>query len=70
MMGIVKRPHEKYSKNITTNAWYTEGSPMPELCKDGRNKSGRKDFSINLIRLKKVFGNFHVQIDNLRVISI
>lgn len=31
MMGIVKSPHEKYSKNITTNAWYTEGSPMPEL---------------------------------------
>lgn len=31
MTGIVSRPHEKYSKKITTNAWYTDGSPMPEL---------------------------------------
>lgn len=30
--GIVSRPHAKNSKNITTKAWYTLGSPIPELC--------------------------------------
>lgn len=31
MTGIVSRPHEKYSKKITINPWYTDGAPMPEL---------------------------------------
>lgn len=31
MTGIVSRPHAKNSKNITTKAWYTLGSPIPEL---------------------------------------
>jgi hypothetical protein len=42
MMGIVKRPHEKYSKNITTKAWYTDGSPMPELCNYEIEKGKRR----------------------------
>lgn len=31
MTGIVRRPHEKYSKKITINPWYTDGAPIPEL---------------------------------------
>ena len=29
--GIVSSPHEKYSKKITINPWYTDGAPIPEL---------------------------------------
>lgn len=38
IMGIVNRPHAKNSKNITTNAWYTLGSPIPELCNYKKKK--------------------------------
>lgn len=31
MTGIVRRPQAKNSRNMTTKAWYTLGSPMPEL---------------------------------------
>lgn len=27
--GIIRRPHAKYSRNITTSAWKTEGLPIP-----------------------------------------
>lgn len=30
---MVNKPHAKNSKNITTRAWYTLASPIPELCK-------------------------------------
>ena len=35
---MVNKPHAKNSKNITTRAWYTLASPIPELCKTKRNK--------------------------------
>jgi hypothetical protein len=36
MTGMVRRPHEKYSKKITINPWYTDGAPMPELWKEAK----------------------------------
>ena len=33
IMGEVRRPQAKNSKNITTKAWYTLGSIRQELCK-------------------------------------
>jgi hypothetical protein len=32
MTGMVRRPHAKNSRKMTTRAWYTLGSPIPDVC--------------------------------------
>ena len=35
--GMVRSPHAKNSRKMTTRAWYTLGSPIPDVCKKKKN---------------------------------
>lgn len=53
IMGIVSRPQAKNSKNITTSAWCTLGSPIPELCQ----KQKRNSNYINSQKVNNYYNN-------------